>query len=520
MFCKNCGKPIDGMNFCPACGTPVEEQAKITLLSEKETPKPTEETPQTAKKSSGKRPLLIAVPVLVAVVLVGVISVVIGSKHNTDDSANINDPSVSDAVKDDAANGGSAKTDESGEFEPEQSKVAAEETEYIDGYIDWLMPVSEIRYDGDGLILNRQWNEYTLGDDGCLMTCSVYDEDGLQGTIEVTGNSIVTKSHEEDGIFREMAEWTYAGENNLLSWKLYWDGALDDWEETTYAADGNVLSWKWYNSDGTSREEIYDINGNVAVGKSYDDAGNLSSWSEYAYDTNGNLLGKKSYDGAGNLRSWSECLYDIIGNVLYRKSYGDDEASNTWSKLIYDDNGNVCRHEYYDDDGDLNSWNEYMYDTNGNVLNIKEYSDEGGLGRWNEYTYAYTYDNAGNVLSCQREKYVHQGPMYQEVGIVSHETEMYTFDANGKMLSENYYDGKGFPYECIYNTDGNMLSCKYYSSEGALISRSEYTYDDSGNILSYKEYGRDGELLEHTEYEYTLVRAPAWLCDVLVELFY
>lgn len=81
----------------------------------------------------------------------------------------------------------------------------------------------------------------------------------------------------------------------------------------------------------------------------------------------------------------------------------------------------------------------------------------------------------------------------------------YTYDENGRMLSETMHEKDGtvrYRYECICDSEGNVVTKNGYGHNGDLFGWSFLSYDQDGNLLTETSYNSNGEIIQHEEYTY------------------
>lgn len=116
-----------------------------------------------------------------------------------------------------------------------------------------------------------------------------------------------------------------------------------------------------------------------------------------------------------------------------------------------------------------------------------------------------TYEDGGGYLSlCNEHGDCVYAAYYAADGSVEHEERYeYTYDADGSMLAETYYDGETLSaeYEYAQSSSGEIYFAKAtnYNEDG---SRSTGEYDEAGNMLYYANIAADGSVWDAAEYTY------------------
>jgi antitoxin component YwqK of YwqJK toxin-antitoxin module len=181
-------------------------------------------------------------------------------------------------------------------------------------------------------------------------------------------------------------------------------------------------------SDGTTETRnitlTYDDNGKlIHTTEIYD---NVPLNVEYIYDAKGNLIEEKVVEADGK-QSGSQYTYDEKGNLIKLVVVFSDGSKNE-TEHFYDANGNLIKKTNVGLDF-APAVIEYTYDATGKqIKKVSKYSD----GR--EEIIEYFFDENDNVI---RATYVYAAGMDEGI---------YTYDANGNMITEDYTfaDGSKF----------------------------------------------------------------------------
>ncbi|MEI7596219.1 MAG: T9SS type A sorting domain-containing protein [Bacteroidota bacterium] len=287
--------------------------------------------------------------------------------------------------------------------------------------------------------------------------------------------------------------------------------------------------WKWdtictYTTLGVYQRftQTIDANGNIAT-RLVEQKDN-SNWmnfekSVYTYDAYGKLLSKNRERWLNNTWSNSEKLsftYDANGNKLTEKY--ERWQNNTWTidwsytytydidnKMLTKSTGNDWITTYsYDINGNLmTEFNEYLgatnwetnsrinysYDVNNNMTIILY--EQWKNGAWeNYYKTLYTYNSNGNILTSTNEYWDNNTWMSYNPSYT------YTYDANGKRLTDVYIAGNPASYSELgtyqYDANGNMVERMFEIHDQwngvQNINKYKYTYayDSEGHSISGK----------------------------------
>ena len=170
-------------------------------------------------------------------------------------------------------------------------------------------------------------------------------------------------------------------------------------------------------------------------------------------------------------------LTSIVDSIT--QNYGGEEET---LRYVYDDNGNIT---FVFKDDELIA--RYEYDGMNQL--IKEANFELGL------SYAYEYDNAGNILAKHEYSHMHGEPETY-LG-----TKTYSYEANGWKDKLIAFDGKSIEYDEIGNptsylgydlTWDRVRQLKtfgsnkfYYTADGKRYQKNDdrYVYDNGGKLI-------------------------------------
>ena len=228
------------------------------------------------------------------------------------------------------------------------------------------------------------------------------------------------------------------------------------------------------------------------------------SWEQYTYTDD-----EKTYT---TLTSSGETTKTVYNDAFYPVEYTDEHGIKT--EFTYDEHLRVLTKKSgteittysYDSKGNIASY--ITGDTETNIF--LTYNSNNKIVRQqvgNDYTY-YTYDSKGNnlVYATLKEDYTGDAPALYDSDLNCFDTTTYTYDDNGRILSEVYSKGGSISYtydnagnvltETVIDIDNNTTTTTYtYDSFGNILTTSKgtenslYIYDEAGRILFYNENG-------------------------------
>lgn len=311
---------------------------------------------------------------------------------------------------------------------------------------------------------------HTLSDGDKTITKLEYDENG---------NIIkeISEDHYGDNTYVNEYRYEYDKFGNKISEKYYNNGKKSD-NETVIEYDdyGNLT----YYDDGYDILEIsYEYDNKLAVSGTYTleyedyeeavSSGDIEiKRDKQGFITEFKFLGDFGADGAtGTLEAVFTITYGKYHyvekqtseiNVSYTYSDGEGEKSCSRYEIAYE-NGKVV--------------SEYEYDSEEYIGNDPEYKDEGTYE--DSRKIEYKYDNDGNLI---------EETHYRDDNL-NYTSEYFDYDEYGNYERETYTSYSYYKD----NPDVYVEECEY-----------KYKYDEYGNILEKKIY-RDGKL--QTTYEYS-----------------
>lgn len=204
----------------------------------------------------------------------------------------------------------------------------------------------------------------------------------------------------------------------------------------------------------------------------YDDSGKLSREESYIHYDSARFDGMEYSD----ITDVNTTVYVDSERIIEEKeeSYSGDQClSSSAHFFFYDSNGIELHKIYYNQDDEIRYQNEkpvnVYYNDAASDLAIT-YDDQGRLTKIeagpNKYTYAYSYDDQGNILS--------------QPGIT------YSYDEQGKLIKETVYDDNGEPSsEKVYDYDssGNLIFAESTAFNAPWHTVHEWVYDGGGKLI-------------------------------------
>lgn len=235
-----------------------------------------------------------------------------------------------------------------------------------------------------------------------------------------------------------VVEISYGSDYYPTSLRITINEQYHDTVHMVWDENGNLLNRNFEKHNEHDRTYTYNRM-NVVVQE-----GAVDGYYEYVYDADGLWVGYRWYRN-GMVREVQDRQYAL--GVM---------RNNT--QRIFDEQGNLSRTtiETYDEHGNMTSKAvSYVDDTH------TDYED----------TYAYTYDQNGNMLT---NDFYRDGEFKYGYS--------YTYDDQNNRISESTNGELDVEYE--YDSDGRRSGAKHYD-DGELIGTGVYTYDEHGNQLSY-----------------------------------
>lgn len=199
-------------------------------------------------------------------------------------------------------------------------------------------------------------------------------------------------------------------------------------------------------------------------------SGNRSTDYLYEYDDDFRIVSREMSDLYDDTPEWN--THESIKYKYEKSAEGwnvnidyefNGETHNPYIMMQFDSIGNVVSYVQNDDFDNYGDERKYVYDENGNM--VKEIVAGGGLSE----TYSYSYDTAGNMLSCisSNQKLEYEG-----------------YDENGKWTMYTCYEGEELVFFVCreYDQDGNLISASRMVGTDEVMA--QYEYDEKGRLAS------------------------------------
>lgn len=267
--------------------------------------------------------------------------------------------------------------------------------------------------------------------------------------------------------------------------------------EYDYGGDGTIDAVYTYTSD---------VAGNLTKWESYGTQGELQDVGTFTYDANKRLV-KQAWDSTRTLAGGKkvsidgvidgiiEYSYDSHGNLTreYRKDNNISSPSYNHTSSYtnkYDANGQLIQQQSdYESDGVINGVVNYSY-ANGRLT--QQQIDHNGDAIIDEVD-SYTYDVNGKLVK------------FEYATKTDTTSTNYAYDANGRLSQQKlvYSDNTSYTTDYFYNTTGKLAKVEVNVSSGgnpATKTYTTYSYDTSGNVVEEKKYSSSGNLSQVSHY--------------------
>ncbi len=262
--------------------------------------------------------------------------------------------------------------------------------------------------------------------------------------------------------------------------------------------DANGLLTKVTDAAGRTRAFAYDERGNRIS-----DTDQLGFTTRFAYTSDFNKLATL-VDAKGNMTRYGYEPDNDLASITYADNsserWGYDALGNrlSWTNrrgqpILYtnDTSGRVIARRYPD-----NSLVTFRYDARGNLTNFADVTgttaqDFDSNDRLTKITYPggqwlrYTYDAAGRRASMEDQfghrtdyHYDSRGRLESLTDEASKEIVHYSYDAVGRLATKTLGNGVYTTY--TYDAAGQVVDLFNHKTNGAVLSRFQYTYDKLG----------------------------------------
>ena len=229
------------------------------------------------------------------------------------------------------------------------------------------------------------------------------------------------------------------------------------------------------------------------------------------YDERGNNIENALYDANDGLESKAIYKYNDKSKEIECANYGVNGKLIDMKTYKYDDKGNKVEWTWCLADGTLKAKWFYKYDSEDRLI------EEVNSTR----KFIYTFDNNGKLIS---ESVYDANDKLQRQSIYKYDDKGKTLectnsDGNNKLIAKFLfkYDNNGNEIECFssysdstltnktiikYDSKGNTTSRSIFSVAGRLRESHYYKYDDSGNQMEVTWYNASGNLMSKYIYKY------------------
>lgn len=262
----------------------------------------------------------------------------------------------------------------------------------------------------------------------------------------------------------------------------------------------------------------------------YNDQGDILYYTETSYTyVDGQLDSETTYSDHKVACEYRYNKNGKIEAVVWHSQNSDgtfNQEITTTYHYCYDDSGNLV--EIYSEDATNNTYwkNDFRYDKDGHLVVSTIRPKEGSI------QYQYKYDSQGRLTevstfhaTCQTpldDAHISQSSGAQPQNEFSQDaTAQFTYDNNGNLISRKYYGSNGMlsaSTECSYDASGK-LSTVIYEGEKFVYVDDEKDADTSATTLVRDEYGNivkelypNGDYVAYEYQEFILSEKDAAKC--------
>ena len=339
---------------------------------------------------------------------------------------------------------------------------------------DYTDTATEYTYDEDGNLIkvwkvndyesnyNEEFYTYTYVDGICREYNYVqiskgavqndrivtYDERGNQLYVRTVGSDTTDEvfyAYDANGnllVQDERYIWNGDELNDIEGYELY------DRQWYTYDEQGRPLTYvqdeTYYRGSHVEEKYVYAEDGSYVVHATYSN----DDEEQTNYDTQGRKIRERTKNKNSNRESLYEYTYDAAGNLVHE----------------------FHRYAFEDEEGveqAITTTTSCSYNENGQLLSLKTTDKNGETTRKEEYT----YDEAGHKI---KEEISYDG--------LSWIFRTYTYDEEGKLLTEHHNGETIDTTTYSYNDDGTLKMTEKVGGSGTFVSA--YTYDEHGNRVA------------------------------------
>ena len=183
---------------------------------------------------------------------------------------------------------------------------------------------------------------------------------------------------------------------------------------------------------------------------------------------------KKKNDPSPSVNNIASC---------YITSYSENGIKQ--ADFFYDSQNRLSKSNWYDTLGKtVTSFGVYTYNANSLLTNLSYYDTTNALTFYTVYTY-----NSDNTLATDTNYSI-----YNKVTSIN-QYDVYSYNPSKQIVQVNTYSGNpiqpfiGFilysTTTYTYNAQGNVAEEKYYDTNGSLTEKTDYTYDNGNDFALY-----------------------------------
>ena len=233
----------------------------------------------------------------------------------------------------------------------------------------------------------------------------------------------------------DVSGWTvvhkYNAHNHLVLGLSYDELGLQiykDFYEYTYNEEGTMLSSIYYENDIL----IYEF-----------------TWNEHGHQTSEVYFNP---DGSVQVAKRSEFTYDEQGRVTSQKNFVNDAPSTEWHNAYIGEERIITLQVYYDAEGNITAVH-HAHDDDGNPTESTTYVN-GVITVKYEYAVSSNPLDGAGVVTARKYQYNPDGSYtLYDYTVFANGYIVYTYDANGNLISQQYYDSTGNPIEAPADYD-------------------------------------------------------------------
>jgi len=314
--------------------------------------------------------------------------------------------------------------------------------EEYDGVYDYVV---EYTYNPAGQLIRKveredQVTDYAYYSNGALKeeVMRIHDD-------RFNGNIRYSCEYREDGTLEKRVDNAYGS-----------DGVQTGEEVIHYDEKGNPTSstWKVYNKVVNSNKTVVGKTWETTYENTYDGEGRLIGCFQINSDTGEMVEETWWYGGNGEITHRRD--YIIGGRLSYRETTATNADGNLLTYLWESSDGypkHKARHCLYDDQGNL-IYEEYSENDIAGAASMGTI-----VGSTTHYTNVYSKEGLLTQTLKTSSSYYYNGVSMETTVVPSHTSVLYTYDSEGRILSESFKDEHGnelFTNKWTYDAKGNV----------------------------------------------------------------